>query len=145
MRKLFREILSWGLAILLAAGILNLFAFCYYHPVHKFPRAGGATYSLAVPHQWGLYGMEGYGIQKIDRNGYVNPDLPRAPGASYFYIYTLFFLIALIAVEGYALAKTNGFMPLHPLNLKTFGGKLVFVLLVLLTVMLAYFGDSAFI
>ncbi len=71
--------------------------------------------------------------------------LTNAPGVLYLYSYTFFFLAAVAAVEGYALVKTDGSMPLHALDLKTFRGKLVIILLILLTFMLAYFGDSAFI
>ncbi len=82
MGKEFRNLVAWILAIVLAAGLLNCFAFCFYHPVHTFHRQGGANPDLAVPGQWGLYGLEGYGVQTIDKTGYVNADLPRE--ADYF-------------------------------------------------------------
>lgn len=74
--KMAKEITGWGIAIVFSIAILNLFTFCFYHPVHELSRSGGASPGLMVPYQWGLYGTEGWGIQTIDSNGYPNPDLP---------------------------------------------------------------------
>lgn len=68
-----------------------------------------------------------------------------AAGLTYFYSYTFVFLLLLIIVEVYALVKTGGNQPLKPLSLVTFRGKLVFVTMILLILMFAYFGNSAFI
>ena len=67
------------------------------------------------------------------------------PGITYFYTYTLVWLIVLVIVEIYALLKNEGNNPIKPVDLSTFKGKLVLVMLVLLTGMFAYFGNSAFI
>ena len=67
------------------------------------------------------------------------------PGITYFYTYTLVWLIVLVIVEIYALVKNGGNNPIKPVDLSTFKGKLVLVMLVLLTGMFAYFGNSAFI
>ncbi len=66
------------LAFICAAGIMNLLSFAYYHPVSELKRSGGSTPGIMVPHQWGLYGDEGWRIQTIDSYGYPNPDLPKA-------------------------------------------------------------------
>jgi len=71
--------------------------------------------------------------------------ITNANGLTYIYSYTLFFGLALVFVEAYALLMNNGNNPIHPMNLRTFKGKLAFVTLILLTLMLAYFGNGAFI
>ena len=68
-----------------------------------------------------------------------------AVGLTYIYSYTLIFGIVLVAVEIYAILRNNGNNPIHPVNLRTFKGKLVFATLFILTLMLAYFGNGAFI
>ncbi len=73
---LIKELLGWMLAFICAVIVLNLFTFSFYHPAVELKRNGGATPGLMLPHQWSLLGLEGYGIQVIDKNGYVNPDLP---------------------------------------------------------------------
>lgn len=75
--KSLKKIGQWGGALICSVFILNILTFCFYHPVQELKRNGGATPGLMYPHMWGLYGMEGFGIQTIDANGYVNPDLPR--------------------------------------------------------------------
>ncbi|SCY11189.1 D-alanyl-lipoteichoic acid acyltransferase DltB, MBOAT superfamily [Lachnospiraceae bacterium XBB2008] len=67
------------------------------------------------------------------------------PGITYFYVYTLAWLIVLVAVEICALLKNEGNNPIKPMDLSTFKGKFVLIILVLLTGMFAYFGNSAFI
>jgi len=71
-----KEISGWLIAFLSACFILNIFTFSFYHPAVEIKRSGGSTPGLMVPGQWSLLGFEGYGIQTIDHNGYVNPDLP---------------------------------------------------------------------
>lgn len=74
--NLILEIAGWIMAAILSFLMLNILTMMYYHPVHELQRSGGATPGLKVPHQWGIYGNEGWGIQTIDSLGYVNPDLP---------------------------------------------------------------------
>ena len=71
--------------------------------------------------------------------------LTNANGLTYIYSYTLLFLIALVTVECYALVKNKGNNPIRPVNLRTFSGKLIFLTEILVMVMFAYFGNSAFI
>ncbi len=68
-----------------------------------------------------------------------------APGITYLYSYTLIFTIALTIVEVYALLRNNGNNPISPINLRTMKGKIVIAALFILTLMLAYFGNGAFI
>ena len=76
MNKILKDVVQWGLALVLSMLMLNGATFLFYHPVNELFRNGGSTPGLMYPYMWGLYGNEGYGIQTIDRNGYVNPDLP---------------------------------------------------------------------
>ena len=78
IKKLLKELIKWIAAFIIAAFVLNLLTFSFYHPVIELHRNGGATPGLMIPHQWGLLGNEGYGIQTTDSRGYVNPDLPLA-------------------------------------------------------------------
>jgi len=71
--------------------------------------------------------------------------ISNASGLTYIYSYTLIFGLILFFVEAYALLKNNGNNPILPMNLRTFKGKFAFITLVLLTLMLAYFGNGAFI
>ena len=68
-----------------------------------------------------------------------------AAGLNNFYVYTLVFGVLLVMVEGYALIKNGGNTPIKPLNLRSFHGKFVFVTMILIMMMFAYFGNSAFI
>ena len=71
--------------------------------------------------------------------------LTNAAGLTYFYSYTFIFGLILSVVEIYALIKNSGNNPIKPLNLRTFRGKFIIATLLLLTLMLAYFGNGAFI
>lgn len=68
-----------------------------------------------------------------------------AKGIQYYYVYTLIFAILLIGVEIYSVTKTAGNYPIKPVNLQTFKGKFIYITMVLLILMFAYFGNTAFI
>lgn len=78
IKRILNETTKWILAIFCSVFVLNILVFAYYHPFCEFKRPGGATPSVMVPYQWGLYGDEGWRIQTIDSFGYPNPNLPRA-------------------------------------------------------------------
>ncbi|MCR4738897.1 MAG: hypothetical protein K5886_01395 [Lachnospiraceae bacterium] len=67
------------------------------------------------------------------------------PGISYFYVYTWIFLLILIITEVFALVKNKGNNPVKPLALTKFHERLAFMILLIATLMFAYFGNSAFI
>ena len=71
-----KEMCGWLIAIISSCFVLNILSFSFYHPAVEIKRSGGATPGLMIPGGWSLLGFEGYGIQTIDDNGYVNPDLP---------------------------------------------------------------------
>ncbi len=68
-----------------------------------------------------------------------------APGSSYYYVYTFIFALAYLVVMLIGVFKNNGNTPLKPLPLDKLSGRVVFCVMVLATLMFAYFGDSAFI
>lgn len=68
-----------------------------------------------------------------------------AKGLLYLYSYTFVFGAMLLAVEIYAITKNGGNNPIKPLNLRSFKGKFIFVTMVFVILMFAYFGNSAFI
>ena len=80
----FKQIIGWGVALLLALFLMNLIAFTFYNPCQELVRDHGATTGLLLPDSMGVYGLEGYCIANIDDNGYVNRDLPRA--SSYYVV-----------------------------------------------------------
>ncbi len=71
--------------------------------------------------------------------------ITNACGLTYIYSWTLIFAVVLIIVEIYATIKNNANNPIKPLALRSFTGKLIFITMILLTFMFAYFGNSAFI
>ncbi|MCR5733376.1 MAG: hypothetical protein K6G22_02110 [Lachnospiraceae bacterium] len=66
-------------------------------------------------------------------------------GISYYYVYTWIFLVMLIIIEIFAIIRTNGNDPIKPLPLTRFHERLIFMILLIATLMFAYFGNSAFI
>ena len=68
-----------------------------------------------------------------------------AQGAKYYYAYGIVFLPILIFIHFIGAMKTNSHCPLRYLDLTKFRGKVLFLLLVFLTILFAYFGNTAFI
>lgn len=68
-----------------------------------------------------------------------------AKGLLYLYSYTFVFGVMSLSVEIYAITKNGGNNPIKPLSLRSFKGKFIFVTMVFVTLMFAYFGNSAFI
>lgn len=68
-----------------------------------------------------------------------------SPGASYYYIYTFIFGIAMLAVQYIGAKFNDGNNPLKPLPLDKLYAKIIFCTLVIVMAMFAYFGNGAFI
>ena len=68
-----------------------------------------------------------------------------AGGITYIYSYTLIFGAILIAVELFSKRRLGGQAPVLSADLGTFRGKIVFIMVICITVFFAYFGNSAFI
>ena len=62
------------LAVLICNGVL----FFYNRPTAFIDRTKASTNTVFYPGSTMLHGTEGHGYYTADRNGYLNPDLPRA-------------------------------------------------------------------
>ena len=62
------------LAVLICNGVL----FFYNRPTAFIDRTKASTNTIFYPGSTMLHGTEGHGYYTADRNGYLNPDLPRA-------------------------------------------------------------------
>ena len=51
IKKLLKELMQWIAAFIIAAFVLNLLTFSFYHPVIEIHRNGGASPGLMIPHQ----------------------------------------------------------------------------------------------
>ena len=78
MNKIFKQLIQWGIAFVIAFFLMNLLTFAFYNPCQELAREHGATTSLLLPNSRGVYGLEGYCLANVDDNGYVNRSLPRA-------------------------------------------------------------------
>lgn len=69
-----RQLIEWIFAIVIAVVIINSILFLTYHPAPWINTDRNATQGLFQPGSTIVYGEEGYGIRKVDKNGYANPD-----------------------------------------------------------------------
>ena len=49
MNKILKEVVQWGLALILSMLMLNGATFLFYHPVNELFRNGGSTPGLMYP------------------------------------------------------------------------------------------------
>ena len=70
--KRWRGILDWCMALLLSLTLINVVCFGYVKDVAGVERSGGAVYAASQPGTVTINYEEGYGINKIDENGYTN-------------------------------------------------------------------------
>ena len=70
--RLIKKICGWAAAALAAFVICDIACFAFYDPCHELPREHGANTGFLLPDSFGVYGLEGYCIAKIDQRGYVN-------------------------------------------------------------------------
>lgn len=74
--KLLRKYISLGTMLILSFVVVNILVFFYERPVSWLDTPNGASPSIRKPGSILIHGNEGYGISQIDRNGYINPNLP---------------------------------------------------------------------
>lgn len=74
MAKRWKTILSWCLALVIAASFANLVSFFYRSGSGSIPRANAFSGNIRTPNSRLVRGMEGYGINYADDNGYINDD-----------------------------------------------------------------------
>ena len=75
-KRIFRQVLGWCIAAMLAVLICNGLVFGYHRVPAWIDRQGGATDSILRPGSTLLHGTEGRGRHNVDSRGYLNPDLP---------------------------------------------------------------------
>lgn len=78
MKRFFSQSLQWLSALMLAVLICNGVLFFYNRPTAFIDRTKASTNTIFYPGSTMLHGTEGHGYYTADRNGYLNPDLPRA-------------------------------------------------------------------
>lgn len=70
------EFAQWMVALAIAMLVCNMFTFVFYHPAIEVKTDNAATPGKMTPNAWCIYGNEGWGIEYIDQNGYVNENKP---------------------------------------------------------------------
>ena len=71
-RKYIKKAIGIAAAFLAAFLIVNFIAMFYERPVGWVDTPNGATIGIRRPNSLLVHGKEGYGIVKIDENGYTN-------------------------------------------------------------------------
>ncbi len=89
MKKYIWQMTQWMAAGILAVVICNCLLLVYHRPAGWIERTNSATSAIWRPGSTLLMGTEGRGTYTVDKNGYLNADLPRQEdyclvlGASY--------------------------------------------------------------
>lgn len=73
MKKII-SFLQWVLAFILAVLVINMLCFLYFRAPGWVQRSGNATDAIWEPQKYIIKGDEGFGINYVDSNGYVNPE-----------------------------------------------------------------------
>ena len=73
MRKV-KSVFHWLLACCIAFCIVNLICFLYERPTGWFDTPSGPSLAGWRPGSLIVHGTEGYGVTKVDSNGYLNPE-----------------------------------------------------------------------
>lgn len=74
MKKTIKTLLSWCLAAVISLLIANLISFFYRSGAGSIPRENALSTSIRTPNSRMVRGSEGYGINHVDENGYLNDD-----------------------------------------------------------------------
>lgn len=74
MKKPIKTILSWCLAAIIAVSCANLISFFYRSGAGSINRENAFSISIRTPNSRMVRGSEGYGINHVDSNGYLNDD-----------------------------------------------------------------------
>ena len=69
-----KQLLQWIFALVLGFLIANALCFFYERPVGWLDTPNGASTSVWRPGAVMVHGTEGYGIARVDRNGFLNPE-----------------------------------------------------------------------
>ena len=74
MKRTIKTLLSWCLAAVISILIANLISFYYRSGAGSIPRENAFSTSIRTPNSRMVRGSEGYGINRVDENGYLNDD-----------------------------------------------------------------------
>lgn len=74
MKKHTKALLSWCAAALIAGFCANAISFFYRSGAGSIPRQNAYSISIRTPNSRMVRGSEGYGINYVDENGYLNDD-----------------------------------------------------------------------
>ena len=74
MKKTIKALLSWCLAAVISLLIANLISFFYRSGAGSIPRENAFSTSIRTPNSRMVRASEGYGINHVDENGYLNDD-----------------------------------------------------------------------
>lgn len=77
-KYMFRQLMGWAAAMMIAVLLCNGALYLYHHPAAWLDRSDSATNGILNPHSVMLQGTEGRGRHSVDGKGYLNPDLPLA-------------------------------------------------------------------
>lgn len=72
LKKTGKAILSWGLAFALAFSCANAVSFFYRSGAGSIPREHAFSNNIRTPNSRIVRGAEGYGVNAVDENGYLN-------------------------------------------------------------------------
>lgn len=75
IKSYITQILSWLLAAGIAFLIINTICFFYERPVGWIDTPNGVSDAVSRPYSIVVHGTEGYGVVRVDKNGFFNPDL----------------------------------------------------------------------
>lgn len=70
--KNVKQIAEWIVSFIIAFFFVNLFCFAYERPVAWIDRTSGVTSGVRRPNAVLIHGTEGYGMTKLDANGFAN-------------------------------------------------------------------------
>lgn len=72
MKHIIKETIKWGVAAALSFFIIDIAIMGFFKSSGFIKRNTNATDAIWYPNSVMIYGHEGYGVNKIDENGYVN-------------------------------------------------------------------------
>ena len=80
MKKYIRQVVQWGIAVVFAVFLCNALLYFYHRPAGWIERTNSATSAIWRPGSTLIMGTEGRGVYHVDKEGYLNADLPRQEG-----------------------------------------------------------------
>ena len=69
-----KQLLQWIFALVLGFAIVNALCFFYERPAGWLDTPAGAAPAAWQPGALIVHGTEGYGVSRVDENGFLNPE-----------------------------------------------------------------------